>query len=151
MRLEERDDAVGALRAGGVDRGADLGRVVGVVVDDRRAVPVVPEISKRRPAPCEVARRPPLLHVCPGELDRFERGRRVAPVVRARHRERTPSYSPKTWRVRRAAGMRSGAHDGVPRAREKLAEGVVDVALGGVVGVVVELGVGHDRDRRRAA
>ena len=104
-------------------------------------------------------------HVGAGELDRGQRGRGVERVVGAGDGERHGDAVEVEARAaarqlrlgrRRPSGRRPGARGpaGRPAARASARNArnvLVDVALGGVGRVVVELGVGDDRDRRARA
>ena len=152
VRLEAGEHAPGPERARGGDRRRDLGRVVGVVVDDLGAVRGVPEPLE---APARRPRRSPAASAAAATSAPASRiAVSAAAALRALcspgtdERARPPSAS-KTRRALREPRRSSGGHHLFPREREEGAERVVDVAPGGVGRVVVELGVGDDRDRRR--
>src|SRR5262249_52510759 len=87
MRLEQHSQAtVAEPLARGVDRGRDLGRMMAVVVDDRHTARL---LDLEAPARAGEAREDRCGLVAPDacELERGERGSRVAAVVLARQRE----------------------------------------------------------------
>ncbi len=164
MRLEHGDNPAGVERPGGGDRGADFGRVVRVVIHHQRA-------GRRHAETLEAPAGAPEAGESGGRDSQFGAGerarsqgtRRVASVVRARHREldrhaaeREPRAARLKLHVLRPrdasreafeAGLVAQHH--IVRQLQEGAEGVVDVALGGVGRVMVELRVGQHGDPAR--
>ena len=154
----------GLERAGGGDRGADLGRVVRVVVDHLGAAGRGPDPLEPPAGAAEVGERGGGGRgVGAGERAGGERGRGVAGVVDARDRQRhghageaearAAGLERDVLRPRDVAGealeVRLVAEDDLVGHVEEGAERVVDVALGRVRRVVVELGVREHGDPRR--
>ena len=162
----------GAERAGGGDRRAQLGRVVGVVVDDERAR------ARRRPEPLEAPpgagevrqRAGDLARPRAGDDARRQRGGGVGDVVRAGHRQRDRLPGPDEARAVRAQldlrgaeerrlvdpdaieerlGVRRVGDDAAQPVAQELRERQLELGVRGVRRVVVELDVRDDRDLRR--
>ena len=85
MWLEGRDQSSGTELAGGLERGRDLGRVMGIVVVDAGPVALTLEFDAPR-HPREIAERPRArLGVEAGEREPSEGGERVGDVVAPGH------------------------------------------------------------------
>ena len=165
VRLEDGDHAGAAERARRLERGAHLGRVVGVVVDHERALGRRADALEAPPGAGEVAQG----GGGRGDVgaDRAagrQRGGGVERVVGARD-ARAATSTPSSTK-REPPGVSSGAAskgrpEPSPRQRQQLrpvphdrmlgggeegAERGLDVALRGVGRVVVELGVREHRD-----
>ena len=139
MRLEEHAQA-GAREplARRRDRGCDLGRVVAVVVDDRHLASGHREPVHLEPPPGAGEapdRRGGGVARHAGELERRDRGARVATIVLARDAERPL--------------VRRGVANDVGNAREPPFELVLELGRGRVLRVVVQLEVRDDGDLRR--
>ena len=165
MRLEDRPHALRAVeRARGLDRRRDLGRVVGVVVDDQRARRRRPQALEAPAGAGEVGQRARGGGgVGAGQRACFERGRGVARVVQAgdaqAHLEPAPREARAARRQRDAGGVvrhdgavaqreevRTVPDDRLGRAGQERAIGVAQLAERRVRGVVVELDVGEHGD-----
>ena len=178
VRLEDGDHTSVGACLGSLQRGGDLSRVVGVVVDDHDAV-AAPQLLVATGGAAEggqVGRR--LVEAHTGVRERAERGQRVEHVVLARHAqldapqplaalahdERTAAVVDALDVGREIAAIDAVGHDGRSRGleqergrrllgehqkaprrqqRDEAPEHVAHLVETAVVGVVVELDVGH--------